>query len=417
MNRGIGRIAVAISLTLMFSGCQSETSVTVIKGPGSSNNSKMIGFNELCAGSVEGFVGDSLLISRIDGDKINFFSVDHSTKEEESVFQTLWYKDFYQEISKDKLFFLYENKLVDIKNKTFSTLPYIEIKGTSQMTGKSIPNYSFYGEHEVLYSNPIHYIKKYISKSLIGSKTIFLSKYGMDVSKTKDNSRKDKNSNFDFSSIDLPDLSSIESPILDVDNMKYYFIGQHKETNKKSFYVLDLFDKKFSMIDSDVKGISLSPDFKKMAYIKDDSSKKSEDSIIVADSSGNQKSVIKVLREIKTLSWSEDASWIAFSGGEKDKNDIYIVKYDGTNEEQLTQGMNTEGRISWSRNGDKIAFGISDSEKNNKRVYIIKLGIKSQEGFKIRSEVSKEKQDNAILLLEIIRRESDEIIKNFSNQN
>jgi hypothetical protein len=398
---------VLICFMMTAAGCRSKDKVTVIKGPGTANSSHMISFNQFCPGRVEGFTGKELIVSQLTGDTMEFYRVDTVTKEKDLLLSTPQKDNYCFMISNDGKKFLYDSYLVDIGNKKSVNLPVQKEKALSNLQGACVPNYTFIEDSELVYINPFYYINKYYKKGLYGLKNINYRNEAPVFMKLGDSGKNLKAPG--FSSIDAPDVDFISHGQLLYRQLKYIFIGHKVSSNETFLYAFDFLTKKFQLIDSNVQSFFTAPNNTKIAYVKKTSGEKPEKKLITAGIDGKKEKELKTFQEISAVAWSADGEWIAFSGGEKSKNDLYIIKSDGTSEEQLTEGMNPTGNIAWSETGAEIAFSSSSNDLAGiQTVFIIKMNMKT--GAAVESPIQDyETKDMANKLIDIIRMETNEI--------
>ncbi|KNY26649.1 TolB family protein [Pseudobacteroides cellulosolvens] len=413
MNIRLSAIVTGISI-IMLSGCSSSDKVTVIKGPGISNNSLLIGLSELCKGDVEGFAGEKLLI-RADKNSsgTEFYSMDVRTKEKKLVFSSSYKDNFKLNISKDFKYAIYDKTLVDIEKNSISTLPPVnpQVKNVFPISG--VPDYWFYGDHEVLVTNPVIYMNRYLGSKIYGLMS-YTGTSGIQLKKTGDIRKQQEP---DFRNIKAPDIKGIKNAVLDFDRCRYIFLGTSVKENRDDLYILDLFKKEFIQIDTDVGLFELHPAGSSIAYVKNEIGDNKGKKLVVSDILGNEKKELDNQEDISGVSWSFDGTWIAYSGGENSKNDMNIVKADGTNKEQLTQGMNLDGSISWAQSNDKLAFTTNGNEVyKDKRVYLISLNITSGKVTANSQNIEPERQNTASQLVRLMREVTQDVIKSSSKK-
>ncbi|MCX7920797.1 MAG: hypothetical protein N3B21_02050 [Clostridia bacterium] len=413
----------ALTLTLVLlltltTSCKSTTEkINIIPGGGSANNSLMVSFNELCPGTVESFIeiSDKLLITRKDGHKINFYKINPQTKEEKLVFSTITSDNPQIEISPDRKYFLYDNYLVDIEKAQRTILPEApSLRKSMPRTFTDVPLYSFLGENEVIFSNPYFYLKNYYS---IAQNTLdnFIPKIQL-LSMTKLGGKNPSPVINNFKGIDVPDISYISKPKFLDHDLKYIFIGFNKNTDENSLYILDLFAKKFILIDSNIKDYALSPDCKSLAYIKKVNDDKPVNKLYLIDTEEENKEELAELPSISGLSWSYDSQWVAYSGGEQSKSDIWVTSRDKKVNEQLTYGMYTTSKLAWSQSGNKVAFTSSPASTSGKpSTYIVSLNIPASNTALPKHAPDQVKQPIVLQLIDIVRYETARMLQNQKN--
>ncbi len=399
---------------IMLSGCSSSDKVTVIKGPGTSNNSLLVGLSELCKGDVEGFAGEKLMI-RADksSSETEFYSMDVRTKEKRLVFSSIYKNDSKLNISKDFKYAIYDKTLVDLEKNSVSTLPQVnpQVKNVFSISG--VPDYWFYGDHEVMVANPVTYMNRYLGAKVYGLMS-YTGDYGIQLRKTGDIEKQEEPN---FKNIKAPAIKGVKNAVMDFDRCRYIFLGTSVKENRDDLYILDLYKKEFVQIDNDVSLFVLHPSGSSIAYIKNQTGDNKEQKLLVSDMSGNEKKELDSQDDISGISWSFDGSWIAYSGGENNKNDMIIIKADGTNKEQLTQGMNLDGSIAWAQSNDKLAFTTNGNDVyKDKRVYLISLNITSGKLATNSQNIEPERQNTASQLVRLMREVTQDVIKSSSKK-
>ncbi len=396
-------MVLSIFFLIILAGCSSGEKVTVIKGPGEANSSLMVGFNEFCSGKVEGFSGDNLIVSQNTGKDIEIFLVKTASKETTKLLTAPFRNDYSFRISKNGKMFLYENYLVDIENKNSRLLP--GINADKPVNIKGTPDYSFDGEGEIMLTNPNYYIKKYYKKINKGALGTLLEPAQVTYMKTGD--IKDSSMIPAFNNIEVPEIDYIKNGELLPGRLKYIFIGRVDGEDNTPLYVFDLFQREFRLIDSNVKSYMVSPDSESVAYIRKGTGEKPENVLVTSDLDGKRLKELNSYEDISGMTWSSDGRWIAYSGGERNKRDIYIVKSDDTGLEQLTQGMNPSGVIAWSKKGGEVAFASETNGLDGKQTaYIIKLDLKTIETGES-PDYDSTRNEMANKLREIIRMETN----------
>jgi hypothetical protein len=377
-----------------------EEKISIIKGSGSANSSLMVSFNELCAGEVEGFLGrgDQILVSRASDGVYVLSAVDAASKEEDVLITVKNEQGCTPEISQDGKKFLLNNILIDIETKESKVFPAVEEVMLRNPDGiPHPPSYSFIGSSEVALTDPFFYIMKYyFTITEAGS---------INANKTESEIKEG------FSKIQRPDIDYIISPKLIPEDLLYVFIGYRNSTQVRYLYVLDLYEKEFKLLNENVKTYRLSPDKKKIAYIRTNKGTSGSDTLITINTDGTDKKELVQMPHIAGLEWSHSGGWIALSAGEKGGCDISIIKSDGTHKEQLTHGMNPSDKLSWSYTGDKIAFTSGEGKPSPEyRVYIIKLNIEDTSRIARNEPRSFERGKMSKLLIETLRKETDTLI-------
>lgn len=371
--------AILAIVLLASTGCSSEDGkVNVISGPGKANSTMLISFNELCSGSVEGFLGNSeKLLTRLeDKSNILFNEIDSDKGTKRKLFSTTASKATSVEIAPDGSNFLCNNCLINTSSGLTKQLPIILINTSgATVDTTTLLSYSFTESSEILLINPLYYIQKYFTAA---SSVNTLKKTALSYmrftplgdrrpSPGTNNSESIKS----FKDIVIPDITSVKSASLISDRLKCVFTASTHEKNTP-LYILDLYKKEFTLIANSVKDYSLSPGRTIAAYV-DEGQNGSNDRLMTINLETGLKKELISLPQIEAAAWSENSSWIAYSGGST-KIDIGIIKADGTSNEQLTNGMHPSGKPSWSSNGKKLAFTSYDREKEaSPKVYIITL--------------------------------------------
>lgn len=408
-------LTFTIMAAVLLSACQSqENRVNIIKGPGNANNSLMVGFNELCEGTAEGFLGnsDTLLVSRKSPGGREFFTIHTVTKEKNVIFTGLIADSCAVEISPDGGQFICGNYLVDLESKKVRLL---HDPGTAKEPGAAAysnpPSYSFAGRNEVLLVDPFYYIKKYYS----GDRKSYNMQNYSETNRLSFAYIGEKTQGPDlkgFNSLKLPEITHLSSPTFLPDEMKYIFIGFKQARRETPLYVLDLFLKKFILIDEDVKTYTLSPDKKTIAYIEKSSDRDTPlNRVFTANLEGEGKKELLTMYNMTGIEWSRNSNWIAYSGGEKGKSDAGIIQADGTGNEQLTHGMAAGAGLAWSHSGNRLAFtsGTEDTSPGP-RVYIIALNMAGVGQItESPAAAALERKRTAAQLIEILRRETAKV--------
>lgn len=410
-------VCLTFFILLMFGCTSKEGKVNVIKGPGSANNSLMVSFNELCTGEAEGFLGkgDHILVSKEVDEKRIFSVVNSASKEEDTLLSVQAGKNYSLEISQDGTKLLFNNLLVDIETKKAIHLPVLE-ELTLLKSEEFIypPSYSFVNKNEVVLTDPFYYITKFYPLMKEASGFRLDSGYRRINFEIAYDSKLNKDIIKDFAKIKKPDIDYIKKPKLLLDELKYTFIGYLKSSKNTRLYVLDLYKKEFKVIDNNVKDYTLSPDHRKIAYIKTDTRSPYSYSLFTANIDRTNRREVLQLPFISGLEWSKNSDWIAYSGGKSSSCDIGIIKEDGRQREQLTHGMNSTDKLSWSPSGDKIAFTSYGS--SDPRVYIIKLNIEDRPYTSEKNYKSQERSAMSKMLLETLRKETTSVMKQLGSE-
>lgn len=367
---------LSVFLFVVLSGCSSGEKVTVIKGPGQANSSLMVGFNEICAGKVEAFSGDSLIVSRNTGKDAEFYLVQTASKETKKLLTAPFINDCCFNISKDGKKFLYGNYLVDIENDKSGLLP--GINAAEKVSTRGMSDYAFNEEGGIMLASPNYYIERYYKK--INKGVFNTTNQSAPVLFMKTGDIKSKSTLPSFNNIHVPEIDYIKNGELLLGQLKYVFIGGVDNKDNTPLYALDFYQTGFQSIDSNVKSYLVSPDKKSVAYIRKGTGERPQNVLVIADMDGKSKKELNSCEDISGVEWSSDGNWIAYSGGQRNKRDIYIVKADGSGMEQLTHGMNPTGAIAWSKKGGEIAFTSEANGLDAKQTaYIIKLDLKTVE--------------------------------------
>ncbi|MDP4181703.1 MAG: hypothetical protein Q8942_11495 [Bacillota bacterium] len=402
------RIALAFLSIAVLAGCRSNTKISVIQGPGISNTSLMVSMDEICKGKVEGFVGDELFVSSKNGVSLEFYKVGAASRDKQKIFTQPYNQSYKVIISRDSKYLMYDNYLINLDDKNITLLHGVDNSiAKNKLKISDVQDYSFYGNHEVILTNPFLYLKKYFGWNIYGMESY---SGGSTTTKSIKFVEPSADKNFDFNNIKAPDINEISHAVLDIDNLKYVFLGFDSKTNENNLYVLDIYKKKFILIDSRVNGYALSPEGNEIAYVKSIEDDLSQDRLVISDMEGNEKREISSKLKISELSWSNDSNWIAFSGGERNESDIFIVNRSGAKEEQLTQDINSEGKIFWSANG-KLAFSAKNNENiDENRAYLVCLNTGAANN-NSPLPVDKDKERLVQELIKTLRWETDEYIK------
>lgn len=395
---------------LILAGCSSaDEKINIIKGPGNANNSYMVGLNELCIGSVEAFIGenDDLLISNKSSKGYEFSRINVVSKENESIISMLVDDNYTLEVSSDGKRFICNDYLVDIYEKNSRILaPYNLVKEPRPAGFPIVPSYSFTMGNELIFTDPFYYTKKYY-KDPVKKTTTGLEHKPQPISFVQLGDMKQKAYPYTFTDLKVPEISYLKDPILLLEDLKYVFTGYNKNTGESSLYVFDLFTKEFIQIDDAIKAYTLSPDGKLIAYIKKIGGSTPGNKLFVTTINGEDKKEILDLYNINGIVWSPNSTWIAYSGGEKSKNDIGIIKTDGSGHEQLTNGMNSTNKLAWSHSGSKLAFTTFESNTaSNLKVYIITLNIPHIQITNKTSSADDEKKYISEQLLNVLKAET-----------
>lgn len=400
-------IFILLFSLLLATSCSSHENakVNIIKGAGQANNSLMIGFNMLCSGRLEGFLGDSgaILASRqANGNRV-FYSVGLKDKKERRLLEVPADSDYHVEISEDGSQFLYNNYLVNTSTGIYDTFAELKTDAAAVPAGFTHPpSYSFAGGNEALLTDPFYYIAKYYSP-LKAAKTKNLLSVKYKTMLLNDRAAQPDLGN--LGSIKVPDVSYIKDPCLLLNKLKYTFIGYKRNTGDTPLYLFDIYTRQFQLIDTGVKCYSISPDGMKIAYVKNTARSSSEDALFTADISGTAKKQLVTLPSISGITWSGGSSWIAYSGGEKPDSDIWIIKRDGTGQEQMTHGMYASGRIEWSGSGNLISF-TSKPGGSNEQIYVIHLNLPPEEAAKNSGAADSSKEPAVRKVLQLLRDET-----------
>ena len=348
-----------VLLVLLVSGCsRSGEEINILEGPGSANSSRLIGFSRLCAGTAEAFVnGASMLVSEETGDGWNLFSADLISGSTTRLLSLSPESGHTVELSADGKMLLCGGTLYNLQSGSQQSLPGAAYAGSTVPDGVSaLTPFSFAGGNELLFTDPYYYIRKY---SLPGQKTtarlttIALIKLGDKSSPAPFNG---------FSGLIMPQLDYIKAPRLLPDDLKYVFIGIRPDSKETPLYMLDLFEKKFTLLDENVRSFTLAPDGRSLAYIAVNEGQ--DDRLMASDTSGSFRKELLSLEYLSEIEWSPKGGWIAWSGGRENRCDAGIIKADGTSNEQLTNAMYTGPRLAWSAAGDKLAFTSMAAGKN-----------------------------------------------------
>lgn len=412
MNIRLSVVAVSFAIA-MLSGCSSSNKVTVIKGPGTSNNSLLVGLNELSKGDVEGFAGDRLIIREDkNSSEAEFYSMDIRTKDKKLVLSSAYKDNLELGVSKDYKFAIYDKSLVDLEKNIVSTLPAVNPQFKNAFTLLGVHDYCFYGDHEVLVANPLIYMNRYLGAKIYGLLG-YSGDWSLQYKKTGDTIKREVP---DFTTIKAPEIKAIKDPIIDIERCRYIFIGTSTKENRDDLYILDLFRKEFIQIDTDVSLFELNPAGSSIAYVKNETGETGQ-ILLVSYISSNEKKELDNQKGILGISWSSDGTWIAYSGGENGKNDMFIIKPDATNKEQLTQGMNLDGSIAWAQSNDKIAFTTNGNEVyKDKRVYLISLNINGGNQEANAQNFEPERQNAALQLVRLMREVTQDVIESISKK-
>ncbi|MCX8129819.1 MAG: hypothetical protein N3I35_06940 [Clostridia bacterium] len=352
------KVFLVLCLISLFTGCKSEEKVNVIKGAGMANSSLMVSFNELCKGSVEGFLGkdENLLIYRKSGSTYSYHIIDTKSGTDTLMFTSdSAYKE-YTEISPDGNKVIINDLLFDRIRREQTHLPDGMDKVPGNTDPQPLPSYMFTKDSELLMINPMIYIKKY--KKMITS-----------ISKD----------------IELPDLTAIGSLKVLPRQLKCVFTGKSSASSGMSLYTFDLYSKEFLLVDDNILDFSISPTEDSIAYIRKNSDEESGHELHITGLDDNKKRKIATQGKISGMEWSPNGNWIAYSGGKGQESDVWIVKRDGVLNEQLTQSMFSTGKLDWSSSGKLLAFTSDAYAKSENQsvsdstVYTVTLNIDDPE--------------------------------------
>jgi hypothetical protein len=412
------RLIVLISLCLLLisAGCEDENErINIIKGPGAANSSLLIGFSELCGGSVEGFAGqgDDLLVSRSSGGNLDFLSVNASSEEEKPVYSTSEPGSYSLEISPDGSRFIFNNQLVSLADGSAVRLPDVNTGISAGAAGfPPVSSYTFIGESEAVLSDPFYYIGRYgdtpARKSQeAGRSYVFArlsTRYAGDIVKQSPPNP--------FGSAKFPGITALKDPLLLTGELKYIFIGYDEITGKTPLYVLDFSSEDFLILDENAAGFSLSPDRSRIAYIARDPDGASPDRLFISNLDGSGRNELLAQNSLVHVAWSKNSGWIAYCGGDRSRKDIGIIREDGKGNEMLTYGMNASGKLSWSHSGSRLAFTSKPGALEGKpKVYLITLNLSADKEYTAGPVKNPERSKMSELLLETLRKETRLVMK------
>ena len=69
--------------------------------------------------------------------------------------------------------------------------------------------------------------------------------------------------------------------------------------------------------------------------------------------------------------WSDDGQWIAFIGGDGTRDDLFLVRADGSELTRVTESAEREVRPVWSPDGTRLAYTLSTGEDGPRSIHII----------------------------------------------
>jgi hypothetical protein len=178
----------------------------------------------------------------------------------------------------------------------------------------------------------------------------------------------------------ISNLNSIMKQSFSFGTQKYIFLSGTLPSNNiiGTLWCYDFYSNTLTKLDENVRTFDLSENTGNLAYIKRDT----KDSIVVCDlnSDSLSKQTLASYTEINNVAFSPNGSWVVCSAGERSKNDMILMSWNGFVNQQLTFGYNTTGDFAWSNSGNEIDFtSITGTTPDIQPVvYSMKLSIQSQ---------------------------------------
>lgn len=130
--------------------------------------------------------------------------------------------------------------------------------------------------------------------------------------------------------------------------------------------------------------------------------------LISLNEKGTEKKELAQQSVIQGIAWSPNSQWIAFTGGETGKSDVFAISIDKKTIEQLTYGMCTDENIVWAKGTNKIAF---TSNPFNPKVYVAAVNISDQKNNIGIIITDPDKTKATGQLLGLLKKETDTYIK------
>jgi eukaryotic-like serine/threonine-protein kinase len=160
--------------------------------------------------------------------------------------------------------------------------------------------------------------------------------------------------------IRVPQVTDFSSVAFSPDSNRFYFVGlDEDEWNLYRAPVLGGTPERIAQnVDYTVAGVTVSPDGKKIAYVRNDVPAAGWWTIFIADAEGtNKKAVASAsMKEIPypgSLSWSPDGKLIAYTGGLGFRRTIYVLDLEtGKARPFKTRTELTAGDLAWTPRGD-----------------------------------------------------------------
>lgn len=364
-------------LALAFSGCSpTENKINIIKGAGNANNSLVLSFSELCPGTVEGFGADNdnVLISVRNGEKLELYNINADTREREFIFSAVADEHYYTEVSPDGRNIILNDQLISLESREASYLPPQPLNNARPGRMDNIPRYSFFEGSEVILTDPYYYLNKYFKVSLNRVGEGHSTSYGIILAGDIRTTLRPES----YKAIKAPEIDAILDFKLIPRALKFVFTGIKSQTGDVGLYAFDFTARKFTLLDSNVRFFSISPDGNSIAYVKNAPGQTSVTALCTSMLNGEGKKELDTLEEINSVAWSSDSQWVAYSGSNNSSSDVFVCKYDGSAQEQLTSNINSAGKLAWK--GNRLAFtSVYENKETPPTTYIITLNTDNTE--------------------------------------
>jgi hypothetical protein len=377
-SKEMKRFILIILLCCILCSCsEDEGRVKVIPGAGMANSSMMTGFSKLCEGNAEVFIpsDNALVSSRMSSGRAELYYTELTTGKEKRILSTVWDSPLHIQAWGSQL--LADQYLVSMDTGTVIMLPELPSEYAA-VKKKPVPgkNYIFSEEGEVLFANPYYYLEKFITQPESKyRRTGMLNKIIPPALLLGDKAPSliaDA-----FKGITAPELEKINDYSLLLSQAKFVFTGLEKDTGDTRLYCFDLLTKKFHLLDSGVSFFEANPGTNKIAYAKNTETPGSLAKLMICEWDGSGKKELVSRQQILGFRWSKNGNWLAFSGGDKNRCDIWITDITGERVEQLTYGMFSTDKLAWSAEGNLLAFtSRQEVQEDSSSVYIITLNMK-----------------------------------------